>query len=70
MGPRGEKEVGNFFTVEGLRRTAIRFTSAGKLIGRIFRVQELRPLDFIGSRKRDEPTTRNIPELGISAVFR
>ena len=31
----------------------------------IFRVQQLRPLDFICSGEQDEPTTRNIPELGI-----
>jgi hypothetical protein len=51
----------------GFRRTAIHFCicPASRLAG-IFRVQELRTLDFIGSRKRDEPTTRNIPELGIS----
>src|SRR4029077_17397543 len=32
----------------------------------IFRVQQLHALDFIGSGKRYESTTRNIPELGIS----
>jgi hypothetical protein len=33
----------------------------------IFRVNQLRALDFIGSERRRERTTRNIQELGISA---
>ena len=58
-----------------LRRDISRFSAKGKTLlpqlqfwrTIIFRVDLLRTLDFIGSEHRRQSTTRNIPELGISA---
>ena len=44
--------------------------AAAKLASEIFRVHQLNALDCIGSGNQFQSTTRNTPELGISAVFR